>query len=115
LPPIRLTSEDFLINIPNELSSRDIVNDSHDWPPRQDIVVDKFERKMERRRPATFRVTVHLKNISLRLWSRETTMRILENFGEPAFIDNATTVGPDRCAVYAMVDCHDGRVIPPRH
>jgi hypothetical protein len=43
LPSIRLTSEDFLINIPNVLSPRDIVNDSHDWAPRQDIVVDKFE------------------------------------------------------------------------
>jgi hypothetical protein len=87
----------------------------HDWAPRQDIVVDKFEGEPERRRPTTFRVTVHLKNILLRLWSRETTVRILEDFEEPAFIDNATTVGLDRCVVYAMVDCHDGRVIPPQY
>jgi hypothetical protein len=35
-------------------------------------------------------MTVHLKNIPLKLWSRETTMRILEDFGEPAFIDDAS-------------------------
>jgi hypothetical protein len=39
-------------------------------------------------------------------------MRILEDFGEPAFIDDATTVGPDRCVIYTLVDCHDGRMIP---
>jgi hypothetical protein len=55
---IGLTSEDFLINTPNELSPRDIVNDSHDLAPRQDIMVDKIEGEPERRRMVTFRVTV---------------------------------------------------------
>jgi hypothetical protein len=40
-------------------------------------------------------------------------MRILEDFRGPEFIDNATTVGPDRCAIYAMVDCHVGKMISP--
>jgi hypothetical protein len=112
LSSIRLTDEDFLINIPNELSPRDIVNDSHDWAPRKGIVVDKFEGELERRRPAAFRVTVHLKNIPLKLWSRETATRILEDFREPAFIDDATMVGPDRLIIYVMVDCHDEWMIP---
>jgi hypothetical protein len=43
-------------------------------------VVDKFEGELERRRLATFRMTVHLKNIPFKLWSRETAMRILEDF-----------------------------------
>jgi hypothetical protein len=47
LSSIKLTCEDFLINIPNELSPQDIVNDSHDWAPRQGIVVDKFEGEPE--------------------------------------------------------------------
>jgi Domain of unknown function (DUF4283) len=112
---IRLTGEDFLINIPNELSPRDIVNDSHDQTPRQGIMVDKFEGEPERRRPTAFRVTMHLKNILLKLWSRETAVRILEDLGEPAFIDDATTVSPYRCAIYAMVDYHDGHMISPRY
>jgi hypothetical protein len=75
-------------------------------------VVDKFEGEPERRRPAAFRVTVHLKNIPLKLWSRETTTRILKDFRERTFIDDATTVGPDRRSIYAMVDSHDGQMIP---
>jgi hypothetical protein len=112
LTSIRLTGDDFLINIPNELSPRDIVNDSHDWAPRQDIMVDKFEGEPKWRRPTTFGVMVHLKNILLKLWSRETASKILEEFREPAFIDDATTIGSDRCTIYAMVDYHDGQMIP---
>jgi Domain of unknown function (DUF4283) len=115
LSSISLTGGDFLINIPNELSPRNIVNDSYDLTTRQGIIVDKFEGEPERRRLTTFRVTVHLKNILLKLWSREMITRILKDFGELAFIDDATTVGPDRCAIYAMVDCHDRRMIPPRY
>jgi hypothetical protein len=75
-------------------------------------VVDKFEGEPEWRRLTTFGVTVHLKNILLKLWSRETASKILEKFREPAFIDDATTIGSDRCIIYAMVDYHDGRMIP---
>jgi hypothetical protein len=66
-------------------------------------------------RPTTFRVTVNLKNILLKLWSRKMVTRILEDFGEPIFIDDATMISPDRCVIYAMVDCHDGRMIPPQY
>jgi hypothetical protein len=56
-------------------------------------------------------VTVHLKNIPFKLWSREIAMRILKDFKESTFIDDATTVGSDRRVIYAMIDCHDGRMI----
>jgi Domain of unknown function (DUF4283) len=115
LPSIRLTGEDFLINIPNELSPWDTVNDSRDWAPRQGIVVNKFEGEPKRMRPTTFRVTVNLKNILLKLWSRKIATRILVDFGEPIFIDDATMISPDRCVIYAMVDCHDGQMIPPQY
>jgi hypothetical protein len=78
-------------------------------------MVDKFEGEPERRRPTTFRVTVHLKNIPLKLSSREMATRILEDFREPAFIDDATTVSSDRRTIIAMIDCHDGRMIPHRY
>jgi hypothetical protein len=39
------------------------------------------------------------------------TTWILEDFGEPVFLDNVSFDGPNRRAVYAMVDCHDGRII----
>jgi hypothetical protein len=65
------------------------VNDSHDWAPRQGIMVNKFEGELERRRSVTFRVTMHLNNIPLKLWSGETSTKIMEDFGEPASIDNA--------------------------
>jgi hypothetical protein len=57
-------------------------------------------------------VTIHLKNISLRLWFRAVTTRILENFGEHVFLDDVSFDGHDRRAVYTMVDRHDGRMIP---
>jgi hypothetical protein len=63
-------------------------------------------------RPKSVRVTVHLKNIPLRMWSRATVTQILEDFGESVFIDDVCMEGTDRRAVYAMVDCHDGRMIP---
>jgi hypothetical protein len=56
-------------------------------------------------------VTVHVKNIPLRLWSRAVATRILEDFGEPVFLDNVSFDGPDRRAIYVMVDCHNGRII----
>jgi hypothetical protein len=40
------------------------------------------------------------------------TTRILKDFGEPIFLDDVSFDGQDRRAVYAMVDCHDGRMIP---
>jgi hypothetical protein len=66
-------------------------------------MMDKFEGEPKRRRPTAFRVMVHLKNIPLKLWSRETATRILEDFDEPVYIDDATTVGPDRYIIYEMV------------
>jgi hypothetical protein len=40
------------------------------------------------------------------------TTRILEDFSEPVFLDDVSFDGHDRRTVYAMVDCHDGRIIP---
>jgi hypothetical protein len=37
--------------------------------------------------------------------------RILEDFGEPVFLDDVSFDGQYRRAVYAMVDFHDGRMI----
>jgi hypothetical protein len=56
-------------------------------------------------------VTVHLKNIPLRLRSKTVAIRIPEDFGEPVFLNDVSFDGHDRRAVYAMVDCHDRRVI----
>jgi hypothetical protein len=36
----------------------------------------------------------------------------LEDFGESVFIDDVCMEGTDRRVVYAMVDCHDDRMIP---
>jgi hypothetical protein len=79
--------------------------------PRFGVTVDKFEGEQERPRLTSFQVTVHLKNIPLKLWSRATATRILEGFGEPVFLDDVSFDGPDRRAVYTMVDCHDDRMI----
>jgi hypothetical protein len=38
--------------------------------------------------------------------------RILEDFGEPVFLDDVSFDRQDRRAVYVMVHCHDGRMIP---
>jgi hypothetical protein len=57
-------------------------------------------------------VTVHQKNILLRLWSRTVATRILEDFGEPIFLDDVSFDGHDRRVVYAMVDFHDGQMMP---
>jgi hypothetical protein len=46
------------------------------------------------------------------MWYRATAMRILKDFGEPIFIDDVCMDGLDRRAMYAVVDCHDGRMIP---
>jgi hypothetical protein len=73
---------------------------SHLW------TVEKFEWELERPRPAVVRV------ISLRLWSKAVATRILEDFGEPVFLDDVSFDEHDRRVVYAMVDCHDGRMIP---
>jgi hypothetical protein len=56
-------------------------------------------------------VTVHLKYIPLRLWSRATATRILEDFEESIFINDVSFDEPDRWAVYAIVDCHYRRMI----
>jgi hypothetical protein len=65
LPALRLTDRDFIINILDELSPQDIIGDSLNWGPRFEITVDKFEGEPERLRPASFRVTVHLKTYHL--------------------------------------------------
>jgi hypothetical protein len=39
------------------------------------------------------------------------TTRILEDFDELVFLDDVSFDGHDRRAVYAMVDCHDCRMI----
>jgi hypothetical protein len=56
-------------------------------------------------------VTDHLKNIPLRLRSKAVATRILEDFGEPVFLNDVSFDGHDRRAVYAMVDYHDRRMI----
>jgi hypothetical protein len=43
LPAIRMTREDFLINIPDELSPSDIVEESHEWAGQWGIMVTKFQ------------------------------------------------------------------------
>jgi hypothetical protein len=109
---MRLTDRDFIIDIPNKLSPRDIIAESREWDPTYGVTMEKFEGEPERPRPAIVRVTVHLKNIPLRLWSRAVATRILEDFSEPVFLDDVSFDGQDKRAVYAMVDCHDGRMIP---
>jgi hypothetical protein len=39
-------------------------------------------------------------------------MMILEDFGESVFLDDVSFDGPDKRAIYAIVDCHDERRIP---
>jgi hypothetical protein len=80
--------------------------------PTYGVTVEKFEGEPERPRSAVVRVIVHLKNIPLRLWSRAVTIRILEDFDEPVFLDDVSFDGQDRMEIYAVVDCHDGRMIP---
>jgi hypothetical protein len=109
---MRLADKNFIIDIPNELSSRDIIAKSWEWGPTYGVSIKKFEGEHERSRPVIVRVTIHLKNILLRLWSRAVATRILKDFGESVFLDDVSFDGPDRRAVYAMVDCHDGRMIP---
>jgi hypothetical protein len=109
---VRLTDRDFIIDIPNKLSPQDIIAESREWGPTYGVTAEKFEGEPELPRPAAVRVIVHLKNIPLRLWSRAVTIRILEDFGEPVFLDDVSFDGHDRKAVYVMVDCHDGWMIP---
>jgi Domain of unknown function (DUF4283) len=108
---VRLKNRDFIIDIPNKLSPRDIIAESREWGPTYGVSVEKFKGEPERPRPTIVRVTVHLKNIPLRLWSRVVVTRILEDFGEPVFLDDVSFDGSDKRAVYAMVDCHNGRMI----
>jgi hypothetical protein len=109
---VRLTDRDFIIDILNELSPRNIIAESRQWGPTYGVTIEKFEGEPERPRSATVRVTVHLKNIPLRLWSRAVTTRILEDISELVFLVDVSFDGRDRRAVYVMVDCHDGRMIP---
>jgi hypothetical protein len=109
---VRLIDKDFIIDIRNELSPRDIIAESREWGPTYGVTVENFEGELERPRPAVVRVTIHLNNVSLRLWSRAVATRILEDFGEPVFLDDVSFDEHDRRAVYTMVDCHDGRMIP---
>jgi hypothetical protein len=112
LPAVRLTYRDFIIDIPNELSSRDIIAESREWGPIYGVTVEKFEGEPERPRSAVVRVTVHLNNIPLRLWSKAVATRILEDFSELVFLDDVSFDELYRRAVYTMVDCYDGRMIP---
>jgi hypothetical protein len=109
---VRLIDRDFIIDILNELSPRDIIAESREWDPTYGVIVEKFEGEPERPRLAVIRVTVYLNNIPLRLWYRAVAIRILEDFGEPVFLDDVFFDGHDRMAVYVMVDCRDGRMIP---
>jgi hypothetical protein len=67
---VRLTYWDFIIDILNKLSPWDIIAESREWGPTYGVTVEKFDGELERPRPAAIRVTVHLKNIPLRLWSK---------------------------------------------
>jgi hypothetical protein len=108
---VRIKDRDFIIDILNKLFPGDIIAESREWGPTYGVTVKKFEGKPERPRSTAVLVTVHLKNILLRLWSRTVATRILKDFGEPVFLNDVSFDGPDRRAVYAMVDCHDGRMI----
>jgi hypothetical protein len=79
---VKLTDKDFIIDIPNKLSPQDVIVESREWGPTYRVTVEKFEGEPERPRPVVVRVTVHLKNIPLRLWSRAMATRILEDFGD---------------------------------
>jgi hypothetical protein len=102
---------DFIIDIPNKLSPWDIITESREWGPTYVDYVEKFEGEPERPRSASIRVTVYVKNIPLKLWSKTVATRILEDFGESVFLDDVSFDGPNRRAVYAMVDCHARRMI----
>jgi hypothetical protein len=108
---VKLIDMDFIIDIPNKLSPRDIIARAGSEGPTYGVTVEKFEGEPEQLRPAIARMTIHLNNIPLRLWSRAVATRILKDFGEPIFLHVVSFNGQDRRAVYAMVDCHDGRMI----
>jgi hypothetical protein len=97
------------MDIPDHLSPQDIVEESSEWGERLGVIVEKYDKASERPRPASIRVTVHLKNIPLRIWLTATVRRIMEDFGDPVVIDVSTTDEPDKRAVYGVVDCHDPR------
>jgi hypothetical protein len=78
--------------------------ESREWGPTYGVTVEKFEGEPERPRLTVVRVTVHLKNIMLRLWSRTMATRILEDYGELVFLDDVSFDGHDRRAVYTMVE-----------
>jgi hypothetical protein len=109
---VRLIDRDFIVDIPNKLPPQNIIAESREWGPTYGIIVEKFEWEPEQPRPAAIRVSVHLNNIPLKLWSTAVTTRILEDFGEPVFLDVVSFNRHDRRAVYTMVDCHDGLMIP---
>jgi hypothetical protein len=58
--------------------------------PTYGVTVEKFEWEPERSRPYVVQVIVHLKNIPLKLWTREEVTRILEDFDEPFFLDDVS-------------------------
>jgi hypothetical protein len=65
LPAIQVTDFDYLVNIPDHLSPMDIVNESMNWAPRDNIEVTKYDREFERYRPLSIRIIIHIKNIPL--------------------------------------------------
>jgi hypothetical protein len=93
LQAVRFTDKDCIIDIPNELSPHDIIAESREWGPTYGVTIEKFEGGLEWPRSAVVRVTVHLNNIPLRLWSRAMTTSILEDFGEPIFLDDVSFDG----------------------
>jgi hypothetical protein len=101
---VRLIERNFIIDILNELSPRDIIAESREWGPTYGVTVEKFEGEPEQSKPSVVRVTVYLKNIPLKPWTREVATMILEDFGEPVFLDDVSFDGQDRRAVYTMVD-----------
>jgi hypothetical protein len=44
---VRLTDRDFIIDIPNELSPRDIITENREWGPTYRVTVEKFEGEPE--------------------------------------------------------------------
>jgi hypothetical protein len=63
---VRLIDKDFIIDITNKLSPRDIIAESREWDPTYGVTIEKFKGESERPRPAAVRVTVYLKNMPLR-------------------------------------------------
>jgi hypothetical protein len=49
---VRFTDKDFIIDISNKLSLRDIIAESREWGLTYGVTVEKFEGEPERPRPS---------------------------------------------------------------